>query len=1487
MTIPDGSYRTLELTFENEPYSGLTIRKVSYQDGRGLSELQDNFSGIQEIQAFCQQDRATDTNGRIIITNLESDQYYTIKELQPPINHLLDEEDVRTILVKPDALNQNITLVFRNKEKPKIEISKVDDKGNPIANCTFRISRRDSAEYTTATTDINGKALVEGLYEDWYQVEETRSADGFILDWEAQNVELEAGKTTKLQFVNYTKPGLTIRKVDAATGQGLDGAVIRVWRDYDYDSSEGPSPTVAESFALPLTRNYIGASYQDYTTTGGGYVRLEGLDAGVVLVQEQSAPQGFYRDDSVHRVELIPGESHEIVIRNYRLAKLNIRKIDATTGQGLDGAVIRVWREGVDEYQDYISSGGGYIRLIDQPAGFVLMQEQKVPSGYQIDDTIHRVELKLGQTHDVVIQNTRLATLTVRKIDSATGRGLDGAVFRVWREGVDEHQDYTTAGGGYIRLTDQAAGFVLLQELRAPDSYQLDEQIHRIELTLAQNHDLIIENHRLPKLTIKKIDEQTLNGIEGVTFRLTKDGEFRDVTTGKDGLISVQLSPGWWTYEETSVPNGWILDPTPGHVELVTGQDKEIVVKNRHKPSLKIVKLDAVTRQPMADVGFEISVKNGAPVGTYRTDNNGEIMLVDINPNTYVIKELPFPGYIALETQKEVFVDWGKVMTVEFRNQPKSPIFIKKINSVTGEPLEGALFSVSKVDGTFIGEYRTGRNGYATVAGVQPGFYLIAEKQPAPGFILDEAAKIVELKLDSVVEVEFLNRPLNGIEIYKIDSKTREPLEGAEFTVKTKAGELIGVYKTSVSGRIEIPELQPGWYSVYESATSSPEYLLDGTVRDVELKFNDHVLLEFSNTKYSGVQVQKVDSVTKAPIQGAKFRVTKLSGDIIGEYVTGPSGFFVVEGLEPGTYYTCFETATVPGYIHDPTPQTFKVSKGESALIQFENAPLSGLQIRKTDSVTGLPLAGVEFKLTELNGRLIGNYTTPDSGIIFVEDLKPGYYVVQEVKSLPTHKPDTAPRNVEIKTGELNVVEYRNRPYPVLELQKVDADTLQPLSGVRFKLLDRYQREIGIYTTSELGKITLSGMDEGKFFLQEVEAKAGYQLDSTVREVSLQWGKTTTVEVKNTPLATLRIKKIDAISKKPLPGVVFLLRDMKNNIIGEYTTNSSGLIELPKTIASGKYKLQEIKTDDQHVLDEQIREIELKAGETTELVIENAPKRGRFQIVKKAADANPVTGAKAGALLKGAEFEILNEKLEVVDTIETDKNGVATSIDLPLGKYAIRETESAEYYLLDDSVFYGELKLHGDLVRFEVLNKSAILDVTIEKRGNVEVIPGDLLRYDFMNITNASNVELHDFYWRDVLPTDAVRLETLHTGTWSQRVRFDVEYRTNQRKNWRTWESGLNSNTANELNVKDLKLAANEYVTEFQLVFDTVAPEFHCTEDPYIITKTLEDLEGGYVFTNRTDVGGTVDGEEWIYAKDQWRTSVFALPKEPLPRTGY
>ena len=114
--------------------------------------------------------------------------------------------------------------------------------------------------------------------------------------------------------------------------------------------------------------------------------------------------------------------------------------------------------------------------------------------------------------------------------------------------------------------------------------------------------------------------------------------------------------------------------------------------------------------------------------------------------------------------------------------------------------------------------------------------------------------------------------------------------------------------------------------------------------------------------------------------------------------------------------------------------------------------------------------------------------------------------------------------------------------------------------------------------------------------------------------------------------------------------------------------------------------------------------------------------------------------------------------------------------------------------------------------------KRKVLDFSVFTNCHLQKI----VRYDFKDIANTSTVPLDDFYWRDDLPTDALRLRTIRTGTWDEHLTYSVEYQTNKDDNWQVLEDGLNSKASQELDCgrSALRLKAGEYVTAFRFHFE-------------------------------------------------------------------
>ena len=300
--------------------------------------------------------------------------------------------------------------------------------------------------------------------------------------------------------------------------------------------------------------------------------------------------------------------------------------------------------------------------------------------------------------------------------------------------------------------------------------------------------------------------------------------------------------------------------------------------------------------------------------------------------------------------------------------------------------------------------------------------------------------------------------------------------------------------------------------------------------------------------------------------------------------------------------------------------------------------------------------------------------------------------------------------------------------------------------------------------------------------------------------------------------------------------MTFLVSDSKGNPIGQYTSDQNGYVYIDKTLTDGKYLVREIQAADGYVLDTTVKTFYVEYGATSTITWKNTPTMGQIQITKKSADDNPYNAFAAGTPLPGATFEVYDRAGNLVNTVVTNKNGIATTDTLPLGRYTIRETKAPVFYSATTQPIEVEIEFSGQIVRVEVLNQSVYTNVSVTKRGYKQVTPSQTIRYDFKNIANNSTVPLNSFYWRDTLPTSAVRLTKIITGTWNQRLSYKVVYKTNLH-DYRTLADNLSTmkNYSLDASPAALGLASNEYVTDFMFAFGTVKAGFAQVDAPRVL----------------------------------------------------
>ena len=1271
---------------------------------------------------------------------------------------------------------------------------------------------------------------------------------------------------------------------------------------------------------------------EEYTAQGksASIVEDESAKWAVYAISSNRKNQSFFNYYGPRKLvtQDKPGGGGEEPAPPAGVGKIVLKKTAGGTTTGLAGARFSIYFNGQIVGSD-ITNAQGEIYVENAATGLWSFVETAAPDGFCVDPTPKSVYVDVSEgdrEYSVAAVNYEKPDMKITKRDAMSGKPIAGTVFSIKSVTGSYSTSVTTGTDGSATLSAIPAGVYVVREESVPEPYIVTNTEQTVALRPGKTSEVTFVDYEKPGLEIIKKNIANGEPIEGVTYRIEQiDGSFStSATTDNHGRIFLDSVPvGTFKVTEINVPSHVILCPIPQEVALKPGETSTVTFFNALKPSLEIRKVDSVTGDPVKGAKFQIWYGSNHTdtgelndLGTFFSDASGKIILPEIKDGWYKVTELePASGYAIKEpATQECFISGGESKVLTFENTPLSAIIIRKVDSESGQPLEGAWFRIrylggtSGTGGTVIGEYHTSSNGTIVVTGLKAGTYVCEEISAPDGYVITDAAETVYLsgKDQDVITVTFGNDRMGSLLVVKKDAVTGAPISDVEFFITDSDGSVIGnangKYVTDSAGTIRIDGLTPGMTVIAREVRAKDGYILDDTPQSIKIKRNSVMTLEFRNQPKGGVLVKKVDSVTNAPISDVEFLVTDSDGNLIGnangKFVTDSAGAFTITDVAPGTTLIIKETRAKAGYILDDTPQTVKVKSNEVVTVEFRNAPKGNLIIVKQDSVTKEPLEGVEFKITYADGSYVdakggtlsstGLYRTDKAGKITISGIS-GTVVVTEIETIPGYTIDenTRTQTVVVNPNDTQTLYFYNTPVGGLQIIKSDKDSGKRIAGVKFEIRKMNGEIIGTYTTDSDGVIYLPEAESGWYTVTELETASGYLLDTTPHRIEVKDGQTATLEITNHKSSRILLHKVDKATGKGIYGAVFLLYDSNHNPIGEYATDQDGYIYADEGLADGRYYLREIKAAPGYVLDPELKTIYIRYGSTTEIEWSNTAECGQIQIIKKSADDNATNGLPAGTLLEGAVFEIYDKAGNVVDTIKSDRNGRAVSKTLPLSRYTIREIKAPANYSINPTVMTAYLEFNGQIVTFEVQNTSVSTGVSIKKTGPVQAVPGQPIRYVFSQIKNSSNVALDSFYWRDQLPAQ-VMLSKIVTGSYNQPLSYKVVYKTNLSGDYRTLADNLSTSKVYVLDARPavLGLAANERVTEVMFVFGNVKAGFAQVETPYIYATARSGLANNASVVNVADVGGLYNGQ-WIQAVSHWLTTVYTKTTVKLPKTGY
>ncbi len=1029
--------RTTYLTVTDDEEHGFTVKKI---DAQNKGSLQGAVFVFEQIDGSYKTTGTTGFDGTI---SFQGDELpygsYRVWEQSPPPTYLKDNH-IETVEWTGE---KDVLLTFENVREPQLILVKKNENGVCLPNATFDIYG-DGKYLTSVTTNDAGEAYITGIKAEMYiEAVEKIAPAGHVLDRTAHGIHIDPYDPAieddpVLTVVNLSRPSLRIIKYDRLSKAKLPNVTFEIYKD-------------AELF-------------DTVTTTESGEISLYDLEPGTYLVKEVSSDDAHIVDTTPQQIELKAGQTatQELVFFNDRLPGMHLIKVDsADLSKPIPNARFKF--EAVNGSWgpvELTTQEDGTIDLSKLPTGAAVVTELVCP-GYVIDNAQRIIELKPNETAQFVFTNSKKPSLRLTKT-SSDGPPLEGVSFRLAKiEDGSHYLDRVTNERGEILWEGLDPGVYSLVETATVNDHILDLKEHHVELFPGKESTIVLENHKRPNLYVYKNDADDGTPIKDTVFTVrAADGHSVDeIKTDSTGLAVLEnLLPGVYEISEKSVPSPYLPDAPSQLVTLYPDRDHTAYFKNHKRPVIEIVKENAVTYEPLANVPFQVWYASNSTatgeindLGVFYTDEDGRIELngpemgeLGLRDGWFRVKELePLKGFAKADPDtQEAFVPAGQGHTFRFRNQPLSAICVWKYDSQhPNVAIEGAVFQIrylsgntSGTGGTVIGTFRTSANGSFTATGLQKGTYIIEELSSDGAHVIDTPPQTVYLSGEEqeVIQVHFGNSAKGSLLVTKVGDQG-EPLSGVEFLVTKSDGSVVGdangKFTTGLDGTFLVENIDPNTTLVIKETRQKTGYVLDDVAQTAVVKAGQCVRLQFINHKAGNLVIHKLSSLDKTPLEGAQFKLTYADGKVVdaesgqlssnGLYWSNKEGQIVVSNVT-GTIIAT-EVTSPSGFAIDPNTrsQTVVINPGDDTQhLYFYNTPLCSLTLSKRDSTNGKPIPNTVFSVKDGDGNLIGRYTTGADGTVTVTGLMPGStVVVSEYKVPDTHVLNPTPQTIILKSG--------------------------------------------------------------------------------------------------------------------------------------------------------------------------------------------------------------------------------------------------------------------------------------------------------------------------------------------------------------------------------------------------------------------------------------------------------------------------------------
>ena len=645
---------------------------------------------------------------------------------------------------------------------------------------------------------------------------------------------------------------------------------------------------------------------------------------------------------------------------------------------------------------------------------------------------------------------------------------------------------------------------------------------------------------------------------------------------------------------------------------------------------------------------------------------------------------IPVQGYPykmqAVSVDFEVVIQYGDLTVTKRRDRGDQRV------------LAGASFQLYNSSNQAVGSpVTTGSDGIAKWTHLEYGTYYLKETAAPAGYVLDSSTVTVGVDSASVTYMAKDPPIIGSVMVIKKEKDKTIPLVGAKYELVTKSGSSYTRAVSVVDGS-QLPVLttdrngEATWQNVVEQGdyyvheVQAPEgFLIDNGYYAVKVASNNTIVSKDVTDPIitAKIKIVKKDQLTKEPLAGAEFTVTRLSapasyngsgvGDVVAVITTDANGCAETDWLTYGKYKV--EETKVPLHFVNNHYSTVieAYENGKTYTITVENEPTKGyIKLVKTDKLDRAPIEGVQFDIyynDQYGSGLAGTMTTNEDGVAVSPALRKGKYIVKEhadptgyVTELLEFDP------VVVKSDETTNISGTNMPIQGrIRIIKKDQLTKEALAGAEFTVTrisglpshkgSNNGEVVAVITTDADGIAVTPLLTWGKYKVEETKVPVHFVDNHFSTEVAIDTEnlKTYEIEVENEPTkGWIRLTKTDRKNGNGIAGVQFDI--YYNDQYGEglattMVTDENG-IAMSEPIRKGKYIVKEHGATAGYLFEEVTINCTVKSDEITDISATNLPVQVKLRLYKRDKDeytGNPedTPGTRGDGVLTGAVFQII------------------------------------------------------------------------------------------------------------------------------------------------------------------------------------------------------------------------------------------------------